>query len=109
MKMNRINLLKGFLEEDPQDSFSKYALALEFDKVGDIHKAISLLTELQQENQTYLPLYYQLGLFQEKNGDKNSALETYQKGLVIANQAGDNHTANELRSAMEGLNEGVDD
>ena len=109
MKMNRINLLQGFLEEDPGDPFSKYALALEYGKEGNINKAITLLLELQQENNSYLPVYYQLGQLLEKKGDKNSALETYQKGVEVAKKAGNNHTASELRGAIELLLETMDE
>ena len=107
--MNRINLLQGFLEEDPGDTFSKYALALEYGKEGNINKAIALLTELKQENNSYLPTYYQLGQFFEKQGDKRSALETYKAGLEVALKAGNNHTAGELKGAIDLLMENPDD
>ena len=32
--MNRIEILTGFLKQDPNDSFSRYALALEYVKAG---------------------------------------------------------------------------
>ena len=37
--MNRIEILKGFLEQDPKDSFSRYALALEYIKSGQTEDA----------------------------------------------------------------------
>ena len=107
--MNRINLLQSFLNEDPGDAFSKYALALEFGKEGNIIKAISLLTELQTENISYLPTYYQLGQFLEKANEKNTALQTYYKGVEVALIADNNHTAAELRTAIELLLENMED
>ena len=38
--MNRIEILKGFLEENPKDSFSRYALALEYVKLGQHDDAV---------------------------------------------------------------------
>ena len=38
--MNRIEILKGFLEENPKDSFSRYALALEYVKLGQNDDAV---------------------------------------------------------------------
>ena len=37
--MNRVEILKGFLEQDPKDSFSRYALALEYVKAGQTDDA----------------------------------------------------------------------
>ena len=38
--MSRIDILKGFLEENPNDSFSRYAIALEYVKLGKNDDAV---------------------------------------------------------------------
>ena len=38
-------------------------------------------------------------------GERKEALETYQKGMEVARQAGDGHAYNELQAAYEDLDD----
>ena len=44
--MDRIDQITEMLAKDPSDDFLHYALALEYDKKGEIEKAISIITNL---------------------------------------------------------------
>jgi tetratricopeptide (TPR) repeat protein len=102
---NRISILQQFLSEDPNDVFSKYALALEFIKSGEIQKALALMKNLLESHPEYLPVYYQLGKLFELLQRKGEALEIYQKGIVLAKEKGNLHTANELQGAIVALDD----
>jgi len=103
--MERIELLKSFLEEDPNDNFSLYALSLEYVKLNNVNDAIATLEQLQKLNPDYLAAYYQLGkLFElQKNFDKASLV--FNRGLEIARKQKDLKTYNELQSALDMLEE----
>ncbi len=105
---NRIKILQQFLEEDPHDSFSKYALALEYGKNGDNQKAVLLMISLLESEPEYLPTYYQLGKLFEQTQKSAEALIIYQKGIELAKKKGNMHTANELRGAIDAMENNSD-
>lgn len=103
--MERITRLKGFLEANPGDSFLRHALALEYIKIGDDVEARNLFEAILQQEPGYIGSYYHLAKLLERVGETVLALEWYQKGMLQAKQAGDNHALNELRSAYDELAE----
>lgn len=103
--MERITILKGFLEANPGDSFLRHALALEYIKIGDDVEARNLFEAILQQEPGYIGSYYHLAKLLERVGETVLALEWYQKGMLQAKQAGDNHALNELRSAYDELAE----
>ena len=101
--MNRIEKLKDFLKQDPQDSFVQHALALEYVKAGDDSQAQRLFEEILTRDPGYIGSYYHLAKLFERMGDAQSATQWYERGMEQARNAGENHAYNELRSAYEEL------
>jgi tetratricopeptide (TPR) repeat protein len=99
--MNRIEILKQYIAEDPSDAFSKYALALEFVKIGNEKEAGLLFEELIENHKEYLPAYYHYGKFLERAGNMKLAALTYSSGISLARKMGDNHTRSELQTALD--------
>lgn len=101
--MDRIDILKSYLSENPADNFLQHALALEYSKMGDDDKAIQLFDELLQRDESYVGSYYQLGKLLEKKQQPEKAAAVYKKGIEMANHANEKRAANELRRALEEL------
>lgn len=101
--MNRIEQLKSFLEETPNDNFLTHALALEFIKAGDDQSGLSCFLSNLENNSGYIPTYYHLGKLYERVGETQKAIDTYAQGMEVAKTAGDNHALSELRSVYEEL------
>jgi Tfp pilus assembly protein PilF len=101
--MDRIEKLKEFLRTDPNDSFSKHALALEYSKLGDDVTARRLLEEVLEFDPASIGSYYQLGKLLERTGESGLALMWYEKGMVAARAAGEKRAYNELQVAYEDL------
>lgn len=95
--------MRQFLERDPEDPFSRHALALEWIKRGDDASARSEFEMLLQKTPSYVGSYYHLGKLLERNGEPLEALRIYREGIRMASLAGDLHAAGELRSAAEAL------
>jgi len=100
---SRIETLRKFLEEDPADDFSAYALALEFEKTGETKAAISQLEHIIHRNKDYLAAYYQLGNLLGKENEPAKAAAVYSRGMEVAARQKNQKTLNELRSALEML------
>lgn len=101
--MERINKLLAFLGENPDDSFVQHALALEYIKMGDEEKARALFESILTKDPGYIGSYYHLAKLLERQGDTESAILWYQRGMEAAAGAGDKHALGELRSALEEL------
>jgi Tfp pilus assembly protein PilF len=101
--MARIDLLKGFLQENPNDSFSRYALALEYVKLGKIDDARREFETVRDNDPEYLATYYQLGQLYQRIGLLHDAEKTFRVGITVASRQKDDHTRSELEGALESL------
>lgn len=99
----RIEMLQSYLSEDPADSFSRYALALELIKLSKLEEALNHMAFVNQNDPSYLPNYYHYGKLLEETGRKAEAIAIYQKGESLAMNQKNTHTLNELRGAREAL------
>ena len=103
MKSNRIETLIGFLDEDPDDSFVRFALAKEYEKLGTLKKALDTYLELKTKDPNYVGLYYHLGGLYESLNEKSNALSTYEEGIKVAKKIADFHSLSELHTAKTNL------
>ena len=101
--MDRIEKLKQFLVESPEDSFLKHALALEYIKLGDDGAARELFEDVLKADPGYVGSYYHLGKLLERNNEIESAVKIYETGMEEAKKAGEKNAYGELRGAYEEL------
>jgi Tfp pilus assembly protein PilF len=101
--MNRIEILKGFLKDNPNDSFSRYALALEYVKLEQHQDAVREFETVTKNDPDYVATYFQLGQLYQKIGQTHDAEKTFRTGITVAAKIGDEHTRSELEAALEGL------
>jgi tetratricopeptide (TPR) repeat protein len=95
--------LQKNVEENPNDAFARYLLALELNKLNCPEEAIAHFETLIREHAEYVPTYYQLAQVYENLGRTNEAIRVYHLGLKAARHAGDLHTASEIQAALDGL------
>jgi tetratricopeptide (TPR) repeat protein len=105
MTMTRLEALQKFLEKEPNDSFTRYAIALEYASLNDPHKAVSSLEELIKSDRDYVPAYQQLGSILAGLDRKKEALKILEQGVQIATTNGDLHAAQEMKDAVEEIGE----
>jgi Tfp pilus assembly protein PilF len=100
---NRIAKLQAVLLQDPADSFSKYALALEYAGGGKFVEAISRLEELLHHDPRYVPAYQQLGYLLQKLNRPAEARIAFARGIEEAARQSDHHSAGEMQEALDEL------
>jgi tetratricopeptide (TPR) repeat protein len=93
---SRIEQLQEYLKEDSDDSFLKYALALEYVRIEENDTAKDCFLKLIRDDAHYLASYYQLGKLYESLDDLENAMEIYKKGIIIAQKSEDKKTLLEL-------------
>ncbi|MDE3056881.1 MAG: tetratricopeptide repeat protein [Bacteroidota bacterium] len=81
---SRIESLKKILESDPNDSFSRYALALEYDSGGDSQLAVTTLLEVIGRDPKYVPAFHQLGRIYTRHNRTQEAKAIYRRGIEAA-------------------------
>jgi tetratricopeptide (TPR) repeat protein len=101
--MNRIETLKNLLSQNPEDDFTKYALALEYISLNETDDGEKFLKELVQNSPNYLAAYYQYGKLLEDKGEIDEARKIYNQGLFVAASQNDLHTKSELQDALDNL------
>lgn len=100
---SRIELLQSFLEEDPSDPFTLYALAIEHAALDHFRESHIYFEKLVNNKPDYLPAYYHLGKLYERQNNITEAGNTYMKGIRIAERQANNHTKKELQQAYNSL------
>lgn len=103
MNESRVQKLKEFLDADPDDSFSRFALALEHLKIGDSDTALKHFEYIRDHDPEYVGVYYHLGKLYELIGIPKNALKTFTTGITAARKMHDHHAASELEQALDEL------
>lgn len=102
MNLERIKLLEQYIQEDPLDAFSRYALALEW-AIEDPDKAIAFLLTLIKDKPHYVPAYYQAAiLLMEQNRIEETKI-VVAEGIKMAAAQNDHKTIKELRQLQDEL------
>jgi len=100
LKDHRIKQLEKYLQEDPQDTFSIYALALEVIE-SDPSRAADLFDRLLDQHPDYEGTYYQAGAFFAERGERGKASEIYQRGIELLRRNNSLKALHELQNAYQ--------
>ena len=102
-RMDRLQALKDLLTENPQDSFARYGLALEYVKQGKLQEAIAEFQTLLSFNPEYGAAYFHMGQTMEKLSRTEEARAIYRQGIEVATRQRNSHARSELESALSFL------
>jgi tetratricopeptide (TPR) repeat protein len=97
---SRANALRALLEQNPNNSFARYGLALDHANNGDLEGAVTEFRAVIANYPNYCAAYYHGGQTLEKLGRTAEAADLYRQGIDAATRAGDGHTRSELEAAL---------
>jgi tetratricopeptide (TPR) repeat protein len=100
MSNQRLHILLQFHEEDPNDAFTRFALAQEYLKQGQAEKALSFFEGRVHDQPAFVGSYYHLGKLYEELDRKQDAVQIYQAGIRVAQEQKDFHAGAELQDAL---------
>jgi tetratricopeptide (TPR) repeat protein len=101
MALNRLEVLKSMVEQNPRDSFSRYGLAMEYANSGALEQAVAEYEALLAANPDYAAAYYHGAQALEKLGRIDQARQMYVRGLEATRRIGDAHTHSEIQAALD--------
>lgn len=99
----KIRQLAQQVRQNPEDSFSKFALALELLKNNQVEKALKLFESVYQNDPEYLGVYYHLGKLHQALEHFNRAENLFHEGIRLAEKKENRRTLDELTEALESL------
>lgn len=98
MSSTRIKKLLEFYQQNPDDPFVIYALALEYVNV-DVALAKKYFSVLLNKHPDYLATYYHAAALFSDMDEREQAEEIYKKGIALARKSDDAHALKELQNA----------
>jgi tetratricopeptide (TPR) repeat protein len=100
---DRLESLLSLAEQDPENTFLRYGLAMEFARLDRTEEALQSFRQLIEKNPLYVAAYYQMGTLLVRRGEIEEARRIYSEGIEAAVQKADWHAKSELEAALEGL------
>ena len=97
---NRLEILRQFVAEEPQDPFNHYALATELLKFDETESR-QIFEYLLKNHANYLATYYHLGALYVELGELQLAETTYLSGIELALKISNEKTLKELKGAYQ--------
>jgi Tfp pilus assembly protein PilF len=102
MNAHRVEQLQSYLVDEPDNSFLKLALGLEFFNNNELDKAEKYFNDILQTDPHYTAVYYQLGKLYEQQNRKAEAEKIYEKGVKLT-KGSDMKNYRELLTAYQNL------
>lgn len=100
---NRLEALRNMVAQNPNDTFSRYGLAMEYANSGDLERAVQEYQALLAVNPNYPAAYYHGGQALEKLGRREEARALLRQGIDVTTRIGDLHTRSEIQAALDAL------
>jgi tetratricopeptide (TPR) repeat protein len=101
MENTRLDVLKSMVAQNPNDSFSRYGLAMEYRNGGDLEGALREFRALIEVNPSYCYAYFHGGQTLERLGRVDEAAELYRQGIEASVRSGDQHARSEIQGALD--------
>ena len=101
--MDRIAMLSEVLSANPEDSFARYGLAMEYSKAGQIDQALTEFKTLIEKNPDYTPGYFMAAQTLATASRVDEAKRWLVDGIASARRTGNNHAQSEMTAMLEEL------
>ena len=100
---NRLEMLTKFLEQNPNDAFARYGLALEYSKLGQTETALQQFNKLLELHPDYTSGYFMAAQTLARTQRNTEAKAMLQKGIESAKRTGNRHAQNEMQAMLDEL------
>jgi predicted Zn-dependent protease len=98
---DRIEVFKQMLESEPENTMVMFGLAKEYEKLGRNAEVISLLENYLAKADDEGNGYGMLAKAYEKNGEREKARATYEKGIEVSNANNHPSMAHDYRMTLD--------
>ena len=103
MALNRIEKITEMLKDDPSDTFLRYSLAMEQEKIGEVDASESGLRGLMADDPPYVPAFFMLAQHLAKRDQIADSRTVLRDGIEIARKQDNLHAAGEMSEFLASL------
>jgi tetratricopeptide (TPR) repeat protein len=101
--MDRTVMLNEILSANPEDSFARYGLAMEYAKAGQIEQSLQEFKTLLDKNPDYTPAYFMAAQTLSNVSRIDEAKRWLVDGISSARRTGNTHAQSEMTAMLEEL------
>ena len=94
--MGRVQSLEALLAQGRDSALLRYSLGQEYLAGADLEQAISHLRQAIEMDPGYSAAYKTLGKAYSAAGNPEAAMQTYRRGIEVAEERGDKQAAKEM-------------
>ena len=99
--MSREEKIRKLLEQEPDDTFLNFSLAMEFAKDQNWDAAIAQFDRVIEIDNGYVAAFFHKGQTLVKMGETDRAQETLKAGITRAAEVGDLHAKGEMEDFLQ--------
>lgn len=96
-------MLAQFLEQNPEDAFARYGLAMEYSKAGQTEQALEQFGKLLELHPDYTNGYFMAAQTLERSGRAAEAKKMLENGIEAAKRTGNKHALSEMSGMLDEL------
>ena len=101
--MDRVAMLQEVLAQNPNDSFARYGLAMEYANTGQTDTALAEFARLLKANPDYTPAYQMSAQTLMKAGREDEARKMLEDGIACATRTRNQHALSEMQGMLDEL------
>jgi tetratricopeptide (TPR) repeat protein len=101
--MDRLQMLRDLLEQDPNNQLARYGLGMEYSVKGDVESAVAEFRKLVEINPDYANAYFMAAQTLAKAKRTDEAKQLLRQGITAAARTGNNHAQSEMQSFLDEL------
>ncbi len=101
--MDRIATLNEILNQNPNDAFARYGLAMEFSKAGEVKRAVEEFGKLLTAHPDYTAGYFMCAQTLARAERIEEAKKMLADGILSAKRTGNAHAQSEMEAMLAEL------
>lgn len=101
--MPRLDQILQLLQATPEDTFLRYALAMEYRSLGETSAAAAEFEQLIASQPPHVPSFFMYGQMLAEQGETEAARGVLRGGIEQARTQGDAHAAGEMSEFLAEL------
>jgi len=101
--MSRLATIQKIVEQQPNDPFARYGLAMELKNLGQHDAARAEFEELERRHPGYVPQFLMHANLLSDMKRTDEAKAVLRRGIEAARKAGNGHALSEMEGALDQL------
>jgi Tfp pilus assembly protein PilF len=103
MSAERLQQLKSILEQDPCNTFARYALGMEYSSAGQTDPALGEFRTLLEVDANYANAFFMGAQALQLAGRTEESMQWLRDGIACAQRVGNRHAQSEMQTMLEEL------